>query len=448
MATEVIMPSLGLTMKEGKIVKWHKQPGDKVEAGEVLFEVLTDKVTMEVEAQESGTLLAILHNEGETVPVQTPIALIGERGETVPDDYKAASPATAEEQAKVPTGKQEPAAAAVGAVPDRAEGGRVKISPRAKKLAQEKGIGYKKIKGTSEGCRIVERDVLAYLEQAGSDMPIEDDSEYRTTPLARKVASEHGVSVADVGGSDKQSRITSQDVYAFLDQEVAGSEQELEEPSQVRRIIAERMSESKFSSPHVYFNVQVDMSGVLASRKEINEASEIKPSINDYIIKAVALAIREHPVVNAIYTNEGILHRRDIGIGLAVAIDDGLIVPVVKNPDRKTLLSINADTQRIVEAARENKLTLEDLNGGRFTVSSLGMYGIDWFTAIINPGESAILAVGQITKTPVVENDEVAIKPIMKMTLSVDHRLIDGAVAAEFISAIKKYLEKPIRLFL
>lgn len=448
MATEVIMPSLGLTMKEGKIVKWHKKPGDKVEAGEVLFEVLTDKVTMEVEAQESGTLLAILHNEGETVPVQTPIALVGEEGETVPDDYKAASPVAGDKKTKVPAGKQAPAAAASAAAPERAEGERVKISPRAKKLALEKGIDYKIIAGTSEGGRIVERDVLAYLEQPESEAPTRDDSEYRTTPLARKVASDHGVSIADVGGSDKQSRVTSQDVYAFLDQEVTGPEQELEEPSQVRRIIAERMSESKFSSPHVYFNVRVDMTGVLASRKEIEEASNVKPSINDYIIKAVSLSIREHPVVNAIYSEEGILHRRDIGVGLAVAIDDGLIVPVVKDPDRKSLLAINADTKRIVEAARENKLTLEDLSGGTFTVSSLGMYGIDWFTAIINPGESAILAVGQITKTPVVENDEIVIRPIMKMTLSVDHRLIDGAVAAEFISAIRKYLEKPILLFL
>jgi len=372
MIKEVIMPKLGQTREEGIIEKWRKKEGEKVEKGDILLDITTDKATLEVESYVTGILKKIIYQEGETVPVTQIIAYIGDEGDKVPDvteeKKKPVEPAKQEAQ-EVKTAQQEEKVEAAAS--------RVKASPAARRIAREKKIDLSAIKGTGPGGRITEKDVL------------------------------------DFG---KDTKVSS---------------------SPIRRVIAERMSRSKREIPHYYLTASLDMKEVIEMRKNLNQKLKkdgLKVSYNDFLIKASALAIAKYPSFNT---------RDSINIGLAVGIPEGILVPVIRNADKLSFLEIVKERGKLVDKARSNKLTPDEYSGGSFTISNLGAYEVENFCAIINPPEKAILAVGSIIETPAAVNGEVTIRPLMKVTLSLDHRIIDGAVGAAFLQRIKELVETP-----
>lgn len=397
MATELKMPKLGLTMVTGQLVKWLKNEGERVEKGEAVAEVMTDKCVSEVEAPASGVILKIKFQEGEEIPVGETLAIIGEPGENV-EIWDSLSPGAPSRLVR-----EESLLRSLGDSPDftrpagQEEEGteRMKVSPLARKLAQELGVDLAEVKGTGPGGRIEKEDILTYAN-------------------ARK--SQLGVAIA----------VASR-------QRMVG----------MRRVIAERLTSSYQQVPHVYFHTEADVSKVLDWRQKLNEISSIRISLTDFLVKASASALKEYPQVNASVQQEEILFFADINVGIAVALDNGLVVPVIRNAEQKDLLEIAQERNRLVARARSGELEPETLQGGTFTISNLGPFGITSFTAIINPPQAAILAVGRVCDAPVVENGQIVIKPIMHLTLGVDHRLIDGAVAAGFIGLIKRFLEEP-----
>lgn len=405
---EVIrMPLLSDTMKEGKIVAWHKKVGDVVKSDDVLAEVETDKATMEVMPYVDGTILYIGIEEGNAAQVNEIIAIVGKPGTDVAPYLAAdASPNTG-------TSKQE---ASVSAVPDKPiavtsnasidNDSRVKASPLAKKLASEKGINLSTVAGTGDNGRIIKRDIEHYTPPAVA------------TTLA---------STATMA-TDQEEGYTDVPV------------------SQMRGAIARRLGESKFSAPHFYLRITVAMDNAMASRKSINEVSTHKVSFNDLVIKASAMALRQHPFVNSSWMGDTIRQNHHIHVGTAVAIDDGLIVPVVKFADQKSLSEIAKEAKELAGKARDKKLQPQEFTGNTFTISNLGMMGIDEFTAIINPPDSCILAVGNIIPTPIVENGEIVVRNLMKLTLSCDHRVVDGAVGSRFLQTLKTFLENPVTM--
>jgi pyruvate dehydrogenase E2 component (dihydrolipoamide acetyltransferase) len=410
--TVVRMPLLSDTMKEGKIVAWHKKAGDKVKSDDVLADVETDKATMEVMGYADGTLLYIGVPDGDSAKVNDIIAIIGKAGTDV-NAFVAAeknAPAPAEQKESAPAAPQspapaQPAAAAAPSAGEESEGGRIKASPLARRLAKEKGIEISQLKGSGDNGRIIKRDVDQYQ------------------PAATQ-------------GTTATAAATTQDGPAYTDLPL----------SQMRKVIAQRLSESKFSAPHFYLRMTVTMDTAVTARKAINEVAGTKVSFNDLIIKACAMALRQHPEVNASWTGEAIRQHRAINIGTAVAIDDGLIVPVIKNADAKTLTQIATEAGTLIDKARNKKLQPPEFTGNTFTISNLGMMDIDEFTAIINPPDACILAVGKIAPTPVAENGAVVIRQLMKLTLSCDHRVVDGAVGARFLQTLKAFLENPVTM--
>lgn len=408
MANVELMPKLGMTMTSGKITKWLKKEGDKVEQGEPLLEIETDKVTMEEEATYSGVLLKILAKEGETVPVNQPIAIIGQQGENVEDLLKQSN-----------------------------------IIEEQKEPQQNEPIEETK-KPISQG------------EQ--TSIPTKP----RATPVARKIAKEYDIDLTQIKGSGPSGRIQRKDVEEYLKnlQQRKLPTQEEPKPKPVsytrtipltgmRGIIASKMKQSVNTAPHYYVTMDINMEEVLKLRETLSEkVQNAKISINTFIIKAVALAIKKYPIINSFVDNDQIILKDQINIGLAVALEEGLIVPVIREADKKGLSEIAYEERQLIEKAREGKLTPDEYNGGSFTISNLGMFDVTTFTAIINQPEVAILAVGKIIPTPVVEDGEIKIKPMMKATLSSDHRVIDGAVAAKFLKKIKEILEDPIKLML
>ncbi|MDI3535099.1 MAG: hypothetical protein PWQ82_1464 [Thermosediminibacterales bacterium] len=429
MAKVEIMPKLGFNMNEGKLVSWKKKEGDKVEKGEVLFEVLTDKVTMEIEATETGYVLSLLVDEGEVVPVTQPIAIIGEKDEDI---------SALKEELKIKPEEEV-----------KEEEVKIKISPRAKKLAEKLGLDISSIKPNPEGI-IRESDVKEFHKKLSTK---------KVTPAAKKLAEENNIDYSSLEGTGPGGRITKQDIEKLV-------KKEPKEPVEsrktipydgMRRIIGERLSQSKFTAPHIYFTIKVDMSKLIELKKDLKDQIEsltggYNASLNDYIVFAVSKTLKEFPLLNSSLMGDEILIHDSINIGIAVAVENGLVVPVVKDTQDKKFTDIVKDSKELIEKARAKRLTPDDYSGGTFTISNLGMWGIEQFTAIINPPESAILAVGKIIKTPIVEETEegekVMIKPIMKVTLSVDHRVIDGAVAAQFLNKLKDFLEKPSKMFL
>ena len=420
-ATIVRMPLLSDTMKEGKIVAWHKNVGDTVKGDDVLAEVETDKATMEVMGYADGVLLHQGVKEGEAAPVNGIIAIVGKAGTDVTPMLAEpqSSPAPKGEAGTQSDASATPAAASAPQAPASAEqapsaagsNGRLKASPLARRLAREKGIDLKQVRGSGDGGRIIKRDV----------------DEFKPSQAAPQMAA---------SGSPQQGIAGS-----------AGTESSTDAPvSQMRRVIAQRLSESKFSAPHFYLRVSVTMDGAMAARAKINEVSPTKVSFNDLVIKACAAALRKHPEVNSSWMGDSIRTHNHIHIGMAVAIDDGLIVPVIKFADTKSLSQIAADTNTLGEKAKTKKLQPQEFTGNTFTVSNLGMMDIDEFTAIINPPDACILAVGKIAPTPVVEDGQVAVRNIMKLTLSCDHRVVDGAVGARFLQTLKKFLENPVTM--
>lgn len=426
MAEAIRMPLLSDTMKEGIIAEWHKKVGDTIKSDDIIAEVETDKATMEVMPYVDGTLLYIGVEKGKGVPVNGIMAIIGKPGEdfqSILDGEKGAAapaPAAAPAEAKADSAPVQPATmnAPAAAQPAPAPASqpaaetsddRVKASPLAKKLAEEKGVNITEVKGSGDNGRIIKRDIDSYTPA--------QSQQANTKPSAAPPP-----------------------VYT-------GTEGHTDTPlTQMRRIIAQRLAESKFSAPHFYLRMTINMDNAMESRKAINNVSPEKVSFNDLIIKACAMALRKHPAVNSSWMGDFIRQNHHIHIGTAVAVDEGLIVPVVKFADQKSLSQIAIEAGALIDKARTKKIQPHEFTGNTFTISNLGMMDIDEFTAIINPPDSCILAVGKIAATPVVENGAVVVRNLMKLTLSCDHRVVDGAVGSRFLQTLKAYLENPVTM--
>ena len=407
MAIAIKMPRLSDTMQEGFIKTWNKKVGDTIKPGDILAEVETDKATMDLEAYQDGVLLHIAVNEG-AVPVDGIIAIIGQKGENFDNLLDGSKQVSVEPQAT--TKSPEPQAAVAPAdsqvMPPEPTDTRIKASPLAKSLAKEKGLSLEHLSGTGEQGRIVKRDVENLANQ-----------------------------VAKPGQSTSYMAPMQQS-----DREVINS--------QMRKTIARRLSESKFTAPHFYLTTEVDMDACVEARNQLNAVSPQKISYNDLIVKACAIALRSNLAVNVSWTNDKMIYHNDIHIGIAVAIEDGLVVPVVRNTDQKTLTHLKDEIQDKAARAKERKLNLDEMQGNTFTISNLGMFDIEHFTAIINPPDACILAIGSIQKKAAVKNDSLVISNRMKMTLSCDHRAVDGASGAKFLQSLKTILENPISMLL
>ncbi|WP_022834435.1 pyruvate dehydrogenase complex dihydrolipoamide acetyltransferase [Salisaeta longa] len=461
MAIRIEMPKLSDTMEEGVLSAWLKEEGDTVSAGDVLAQVETDKATMDVEAFDEGVLLKTLIDEGEAVPIGSLIAVIGDEGEDISDilddagaadaasadkaggdapDEEGAAPASDEADTQsADTSSDEAEPSGDGALRERtaapvpagrdASGERVKASPLARRMAADHEIELADIEGSGPNGRVVKRDVEAHLEAAEEAPAPERAAE--PAPAAQPT-----YEMPSTVGGDGQPAYETEDI------------------SQMRKAIARRLAQSKYTAPHFYLTVDLDVSRLIEVRAQINEGAEAagrpKVSYNDFITKACALALKEHPYVNASYLpDEGEIRKhRPVHVGVAVAIDEGLITPVIRNADQKGLATIAEETRTLAAKARNRELQPEEFEGATFTTSNLGMFGIEEFTAIINPPNSAILAIGEIRETPVVEDGAVVPGQRMKVTLSCDHRVVDGAVGAQFLATVRQYLEEPMTMLL
>jgi pyruvate dehydrogenase E2 component (dihydrolipoamide acetyltransferase) len=419
--TVIRMPLLSDTMKEGKIVLWNKQVGDAVKADDSLADVETDKATMEVIGYADGTLLYQGVKAGEAAKVNDVIAVVGKAGTDI-TPYLAAftsSPQSAEISApSIEKPVEAPAASKAEPISEilhsNVNDGRIKASPLAKQIAKEKGISLADVLGTGDGGRIVKRDIDQYVPKA---------------------------TIAATATSTSTPTVTT----SF----VAGVEGYTDTPvTQMRKIIAQRLSESKFTAPHFYLKTSIQMDNLLAARKQINASSPVKISINDMMIKAVASSLRLHPEVNSSWLGDVIRQNHHIHIGSAIALEEGLIVPVIKFANQKSLTQIATDANELYEKARSKKIQPAEFTGNTFTISNLGMMDIDEFTAIVNPPDACILAVGKIAPTPIVEGNNIVVKQILKLTLSCDHRIVDGAVGARFLQTLKGFLENPISMLI
>ena len=426
------MPQMGQSVEEAAIVEWLKKEGDRVEQGEPLFTIQTDKAEIECEATASGVLRKILVLPDVEVPVLTPVALVGEPDEPLPDlgQYQATAAALeGAPEAAAPDAAHEVTAAAVTA-PSAHTDGRSFVSPRARAKAAELGVDPSMVTGSGPSGRVLEADVAAYAESQGA---------VRITPTARRIAAAKGVDVTAVQGTGVGGKVTKADVLAAAERPAAARAPAGRTPlTPMRRIIAKRMSESKFSAPHYYMTIEVDMSAAKALRAQ---ATSFKPSFNDFVLAATVEALREFPQVNARWAGDAIEEVADINLGVAVALPEGLIVPVLKRAQHMSFEGMSAAAKDLAEKAKTGKLLPDDYIGNTFTVSNLGPYGVDDFTAIINQPDSAILAIGQMKDRPVVVDGGIHIRPIMKITMSSDHRVVDGAVAAQFLGRLKAILE-------
>ena len=413
------MPRLSDTMEEGTVATWLKKIGDKVEEGDILAEIETDKATMEFESFYSGTLLYTGLKEGETAAVDTVLAIIGPEGTDV-DSILNAKPSTSikEENAQEQK-KPEAKSADSNETPVSNDGQRIFISPLAKKIAQEKGIALADLKGTGDQGRIVKKDVETYqpekkVDQASVSAPQTSTDKKAVTPTIALPVGEEG----------------SEEV----------------KNSQMRKVIAKRLAESKFSAPHYYLAIEVDMDNSKASREQINSLPDTKVSFNDMVVKACAMALKKHPQVNTSWNGETTRYNKHIHIGVAVAVEDGLVVPVLKFTDQMGFTQIGSAVRDLAGRAKTKKLTPAEMEGSTFTVSNLGMFGILEFTSIINQPNSAILSVGAIVEKPVVKNGQIVIGNTMKVTLACDHRTVDGATGAQFLQTLRAFLENPVTM--
>jgi pyruvate dehydrogenase E2 component (dihydrolipoamide acetyltransferase) len=419
MAEIINMPKLSDTMTEGVVAEWHKKVGDTVKSGELLAEIETDKATLEFESYFDGVLLHIGIEKGKPAPVNSLLAIIGEKGEDISallaSAGKTDAPAETKKEEAAPvaesTKKSEdkapaaaPKASPVSAPTQNHAGDRIIASPLAKKLAEEKGVDLGFISGTGEGGRITKRDVDHYVPYDAPARP---------------------------SGSVSSSMSES-----FVDEPI----------SQMRKTIARRLAESKFTAPHFYLTISLDMDNAIAARKSMNSQEGVKVSFNDMVIKAVAMALRKHPAINSSWLGDVIRRNNHIHVGVAVAVEDGLLVPVVRFADSKGLTQIGDEVKVLAAKAKDKKLQPAEWEGNTFTISNLGMFGIEQFTAIVNPPDSCIMAIGGISQEPVVKNGQVVPGNIMKVTLSCDHRVVDGASGASFLQTFKQYMENPVMM--
>ncbi len=422
-ATVIRMPALSDTMTEGVINKWNFKIGDTVKADDSLADVETDKATMEVVGYEDGTLLYLSVKEGEAVPVNGIIAIVGKAGTDFTPLLSQSD--VAETKADEPVSDQKSAEAKPTEVEKKTvliDDSRIKASPLARKIAQDKGINLHEVTGTAEGGRIVKKDVEGYTPAAKQETA-QPAAETATAPAEKFFAP------------------------APVIPQFVGEERFTEKPvSQMRKAISRSLAESLFTAPHFYLNITVDMDGAMAARTLINTVATVKVSFNDIVIKAVAIALKQHPAVNSSFRGDKIRFNEHTNIGVAMAIEDGLLVPVVRFADGKSLSHISAEVKDFAQKAKAKKLQPKDWEGSTFTVSNLGMFGIDDFTSIINTPDGAILSVGAIQQVPVVKNGAVVPGNIMRLSLGCDHRVIDGATGAKFLQTLKALLEEPIRL--
>ena len=410
MAELITMPRLSDTMTEGKVAKWHKNIGDKVKEGDVLAEIETDKAVQDFESEFDGVLLYIGVKEGNPAAVDSILAIIGKEGEDISQlinganisqsqDSETKNSSEKEEVTKITTQKESQQ--------------RVHISPLAKKIAVEKGIDITTIKGSGDHGRIVKRDVEGLQTTSRQVLEVIDNT---------------------------SSTINYPDFMNVDNSETPNS--------QIRNIIAKRLSESKFTAPHYYLMVEVDMGSAIDARKEMNEISETKISFNDIIIKAVALSLKKHKQINSSWAEDKIIHHGNINIGVAVAIEDGLVVPVLKNADFMSFSQISTSVKDLASRAKNKGLKANEMEGSTFSISNLGMFGIESFTSIINQPNYCILSVGAILEKPIAKNGEIKAGHVMKLSLACDHRVVDGATGAQFLQTLKGYLEQPISMFI
>ena len=406
MAEVINMPRLSDTMEEGTLAKWFKKVGDSVKEGEILAEIETDKATMEFESFHDGVLLHIGIDEGSTAPVDSVIAIIGSKGEDISSFLKNDKPVVKEEPK--PVVKEEPKpilkeqSEPISTIEESND--RLLISPLARKLAKEKGIDISLVKGSGDNGRIIKRDIDSFKPsnyfQFSQPRPHLTESSYET------------------------------------------------QNSTMRKAIAKRLSDSKFSAPHYYLNIELEMDNMISFRQQFIQTQNIKISFNDIIAKAVSLSLAKHPKVNSRWYDEKIIFNEHVHLGVAVAVDDGLIVPVIKYANSKDLPQINSEVKDFAERSKNKKLTPAEIEGSTFTISNLGMFGIESFTSIINQPNSAILSIGAIVQKPIVKNNEVIVGNTMKLTLACDHRTVDGATGSLFLKTLKEYIENPVSILI
>lgn len=433
MAEVILMPKLSDTMTEGVVAEWHKKVGDSVESGELLAEIETDKATMEFESFYDGKLLHIGVDKGETAPVNDILAIIGDDGEDVDKiiaehqkesvDKKEGNKGSSKEEEKSepkkeeapkedkkpePVAQQESSSNSQTTSDNNSSSsdGRIFASPLAKKLAEEKGIELANVKGSGENGRIVKRDIENYVPY--------DRPQGSAAPVPRAAATEESYTDVNV--------------------------------SQMRKTIAKRLSESKFTAPHFYLTMDIDMDNAMEARKAVNAKDDVRISFNDLVIKACAIALRKHPKVNSAWLGDKIRMNDHVHIGVAVAVEEGLLVPVVRFADTKGMMQIGGEVKEFAKKAKDKKLQPEDWEGNTFTISNLGMYNIEEFTAIVNPPDSCIMAIGGIKQVPVVKDGEVVPGNVMRVTLSCDHRVVDGVTGSEFLNTFKSYMENPMMM--
>lgn len=421
MAEIIRMPKMSDTMTEGVIVAWNKKVGEPVKSGDILAEVETDKATMELENYVKGTLLHIGVEQGQAVPVDAIIAIVGKEGEDI--SSLLSSPGPSSPSATQPEAPSNPEPSVPVASTDEHQGStdehRVKASPLAKKMAADRGLSLSQIQGTGDHGRIVRRDIENYQGSAVSG-----------TPQASGLG-------------------TSMDLSAYLNRAAGQGESFKDMPlSQMRKTIARRLSESKNAAPHFYLTMEIDMDQAVEARVRLNQNSPVKISVNDLVIKAAAMALRQHPVVNSSWLGDRIRQNEHIHIGVAMALPEGLVVPVLRFADQKNLVQLASQSKDFAAKAREKKLQPQDWEGNTFTISNLGMFGIEAFTAIINPPDACIMAVGAVRECPVVRNGQLGIGQRMTVTLSCDHRVVDGATGAAFLQSFALMLRDPVSMLL
>ncbi len=472
MAEIIIMPKLGFNMNEGKLVQWYKSEGEEITKGEPLFSVETDKTNMDIEATSDGVVKKLLIEEGDQIPVTLPIAVIGSADEDVSAavaDAKAqlaaggADVSDVDEAAAVAEQAEAPAEAKTPAAAPKTADGVIKITPRARRVAAENDLAVEDlaIEGTGWQGGICEKDILEYLAS----------NKVKATPVAAAMAKAEGIDLADVRGTGVNGKVMKEDVEKVIaaakkavaaaeDQAHAGAGEITPDGKEigekvpyagVRKVIGDRLAESKFTAPHLYFTQKVNMEDVLALRKKVNEVQDKKTSVTDFIAKAVIMTLKKYPEMNSSLVGETIERYKSINLGIAVASPTGLIVPNIKNSQDMSVVEISKASTPLFDKARAGKLAVDEYAGGTFTISNLGMFGIENFTAIINPPEVGILSISSTKDEPFVVTKEdgtkeIQIKPMMNIQLTVDHRIIDGLLAAQFVTNVKNLLENPISL--
>ncbi|MCG8485556.1 MAG: 2-oxo acid dehydrogenase subunit E2 [Clostridia bacterium] len=433
MASLIVMPKLGLTMKEGQLVKWNKAEGDEVNPGEVLFEVATDKLTNTVEANEKGFMRKLLANEGDVIACLKPVAIIGDKDEDIsallwesPEKGEAGESSVESGVSKVESRERK----------DKPK--RVKVSPIAKKLAMENNIDVYDVAGTGPNGRITKEDVEKYLKKK---------KKIKSSPMAVKTAQGLGVNLSDI---NKDERIMKEDVLEFSKErkflEAVNPKDERVPMSQMRKVISQRMSQSWNVSPAVTYDIKVDVTNLKKLKNDLKDIEKL--TYTDFLVKIAAKVLLEFPLVNCSIDGETLILRNYVNMGVAVALENGLMVPVIKYANAKGLKDISSEIKDLSYKAKTNRLSTDELTGGTFTITNLGMFGIDAFSPIINQPEVAILGVNAISEVPVLENGTMIQKPFMKLSFTADHRAVDGAVGAQFLYRLKQYIENPAMLML